>query len=462
MLPLLAVSLGYFMVILDATIVTVALPALGRDLQAGVAGLQWVVDAYAVVFAGLLLLGGTLSDRFGSRGVFPFALAAFTLASAACGLAPSLGALVAARAAQGVGAALTVPSSLALLGAAYPDPGQRARAFGLWGGIAGVAAASGPVLGGVLVAFVSWRAVFLVNLPIGAVTLWLVRRHVTATSRREGAHGLDPVGQLTALIGLGGLVVALIQGGELGWRQPIVLAGLALFVASGIAWLLTERRIGDPMVPFGLFRRPTFTGATAVGLLLNLAFYGQLFVMSLYLQYARHEPPSLAGVALLPEALAVLVASPLSGRLTGRTGPRLPMTTGMLVGALGFALLALADPGTAFALLVVPMVAVGFGISFTMPAATAAVLGAAPADRGGLAAGVLNTGRQVGGAVGIALLGALVGGRPFASGMHLPCPPPQPPLPPAPRCPGPRSADPAQARRADRHRPCPTGRPVSC
>jgi DHA2 family methylenomycin A resistance protein-like MFS transporter len=419
MLPLLAVSLGYFMVILDATIVTVALPALGRDLQAGVAGLQWVVDAYAVVFAGLLLLGGTLSDRFGSRGVFPFALAAFTLASAACGLAPSLGALVAARAAQGVGAALTVPSSLALLGAAYPDPGHRARAFGLWGGIAGVAAASGPVLGGVLVASVSWRAVFLVNLPIGAVTLWLVRRHVTATSRREGAYGLDPVGQLTALIGLGGLVVALIQGGELGWRQPIVLAGLALFVASGIAWLLTERRVGDPMVPFGLFRRPAFTGATAVGLLLNLAFYGQLFVMSLYLQHARHEPPSLAGVALLPEALAVLVASPLSGRLTGRTGPRLPMTTGMLVGALGFALLALADPGTAFALLVVPMVAVGFGTSFTMPAATTAVLGAAPADRGGLAAGVLNTGRQVGGAVGIALLGALVGGRPFASGMHL-------------------------------------------
>jgi MFS transporter, DHA2 family, methylenomycin A resistance protein len=280
MLPLLAVSLGYFMVILDATIVTVALPALGRDLQADVAGLQGVVDAYAVVFAGLLLLGGTLSDRFGSRGVFPFALAAFTLASAACGLAPSLGALGVARAAQGVGAALTVPSSLALLGAAYPDPRQRARAFGLWGGIAGVAAASGPVLGGVLVASVSWRAVFLVNLPIGAVTLWLVRRHVTATSRREGARGLDPVGQLTALISLGGLVVALIQGGD-----------------------------------------------------------------------ARHEPPSLAGVALLPEALAVL--------------------------------------------------------------------GAAPADRGGLAAGVLNTGRQVGGAVGIALLGALVGGRPFATGMHL-------------------------------------------
>jgi MFS transporter, DHA2 family, methylenomycin A resistance protein len=419
MLPLLAVSLGYFMVILDATIVTVALPALGADLHAGVAGLQWVVDAYAVAFAGLLLLGGTLSDRFGSRGVFPLALAAFTLASAACGLAPSLGALVAARAAQGVGAALAVPSSLALLGAAYPDPVQRARAFGLWGGIAGVAAASGPVLGGVLVSSVSWRAVFLVNLPIGAVTLWLVRRHVTATSRREGARGLDPVGQVTALVSLGGLVVALIQGGELGWRQPIVLTGLALFVAGGIAWLLTERRVDDPMVPLGLFRRSTFTGATAVGLLLNLAFYGQLFVMSLYLQHARHQPPSLAGVALLPEALAVLVASPLSGRLTGRHGPRLVMTAGMLVGALGFAMLALARPGTAFALLVAPMVAAGFGTSLTMPAATAAVLGAAPADRGGLAAGVLNTGRQVGGAVGVALLGALVGGRPFATGMHL-------------------------------------------
>jgi MFS transporter, DHA2 family, methylenomycin A resistance protein len=419
-LPLLAVSLGYFMVILDATIVAVALPALGRDLGSGVAGLQWVVDSYTVVLAGLLLLGGSLSDRVGSRRVFLAALVAFTLASLACGLAPSLGALVAARALQGAGAAMMVPSSLALLGAAYPDPRLRARAFGVWGGIAGIAAASGPLLGGVLTASVSWRAVFMVNLPVGLLALWLVWRHVEASSRGEGARRLDPLGQLMAVACVGGLVMALIHGGSAGWREPLVLGGLGAAAACGGVWLLAQRRARDPMVPPWLLRRRTFSGPVAVGLLLNLGFYGQLFVMSLYLQRVRGESPSLAGVALLPEALAVLVASPLSGRVTGRTGPRLPMTAGMLIGGLGFAALALTRPGTAFGLLVAPMAAAGFGISFTMPAATAAVMGAAPPDRGGLASGVLNASRQVGGAVGIALLGALVaGGRGFAAGMSL-------------------------------------------
>src|SRR5919197_2792964 len=191
--PLIAVSLGYFMVILDATIVTVALPSLGRDLGSSVAGLQWVVDAYTATLAGLLLLGGSLGDRLGSRAVFQAALAAFTLASVACGLAPSLGLLIAARAVQGAGAAMAVPSSLALLRAAYPDQRERARAFGVWGGIAGIAAASGPVLGGALTASVSWRAVLMVNLPIGLLALWLTWRHVPAAPRRGGASGIDPV-----------------------------------------------------------------------------------------------------------------------------------------------------------------------------------------------------------------------------------------------------------------------------
>jgi DHA2 family methylenomycin A resistance protein-like MFS transporter len=419
-LPLVAVSLGYFMVILDATIVTVALPALGRDLGSNVTGLQWVVDAYTLAFAGLLLLGGSLGDRWGSRAVFQSALVAFTLASVACGLAPSLGTLVAARAVQGAGAAALVPSSLALLQAAYPDRRERARAFGVWGGIAGVAAASGPVLGGVLTASISWRAVFLVNVPVGAAALWATWRHVRTSSRREGASGIDPVGQLTAVAAIGGLVVALIQGGERGWRDGLVLAGFAAFVAFGAAWLLAERRAADPMLPLWLFRRRTLSGGTAVGLLLNLGFYGQLFVMSLYLQHVRHQSPPLAGIALLPEALAVFAGSPLSGRVTGRVGPRPPMAAGMVLGALGFAALALAQPGTPYPLLVLPMVAAGFGTSFTMPAATVAVMGAAPADRGGLASGVLNASRQLGGAVGVALLGALVAaGHPFTAGMHL-------------------------------------------
>src|SRR5919198_6229529 len=277
MLPMLAVSLGYFMVILDATIVTVALPALGRDLGSGVAGLQWVVDAYTVVLAGLLLLGGSLGDRFGSRRVFLAALVAFTLASLACGLAPSLGALVAARAVQGAGAAMMVPSSLALLGAAYPDPRLRARAFGVWGGIAGIAAASGPLLGGVLTASVSWRAVFIVNLPVGVLALWLVWRHVEATSRREGARRLDPLGQLMAVACVGGLVIALIHGGSAGWRQPLVLGGLAAAAACAGVWLLAQRRARDPMVPPWLLRRAGVSGPGARGPLLNLRLFGPPF-----------------------------------------------------------------------------------------------------------------------------------------------------------------------------------------
>jgi DHA2 family methylenomycin A resistance protein-like MFS transporter len=419
-LPLVAVSLGYFMVILDATIVTVALPALGRDLGSGVAGLQWVVDAYTATLAGLLLLGGSLGDRFGSRTVFEAALAGFTLASLACGLAPSLGWLIAARALQGAGAAMAVPSSLALLRAAYPDPRERARAFGVWGGIAGIAAASGPVLGGALTASVSWRAVFVVNLPIGLTALWLTRRHVPAAPRRAGAAGIDPVGQVAAVASLGGLILALIRGGEAGWGQPLVVGGLAAFVVFGVAWVATQWRGADPMLPLELWQRPTFSGSIAVGLLLNLGFYGQLFVMSLYLQQVRHDSPSLTGVALLPEALAVLIASPLSGRLTGRVGPRRPMASGQLIGTAGFAALALIPLAGPFAPLVVPMITAGFGTAFTMPAATAAAVGAVEAGRSGLASGALNASRQVGGAVGVALLGGLVAApHAFGSGMHL-------------------------------------------
>lgn len=241
-----------------------------------------------------------------------------------------------------------------------------------------------------------------------------------APGRGQHPAGLDPAGQAVAMVALGSLVLALIQGGgHGGWRQPAVLATLALFAACAVAWLLIERRGSAPMVPLGLFRQPAFSGGVAVSLLLNCGFYGQLFVMTLYLQHVRQQAAAFAGVALLPETLAVLVGAPLSGRVTGRFGPRLPMTAGMLTGALGFALLALAQRGAPLALLAGPMTAAGLGTACTVPAATAAVVGTAPAGRAGVAAGVLNASRQVGGAIGIALLGALVAGaHQFTAGMH--------------------------------------------
>jgi MFS transporter, DHA2 family, methylenomycin A resistance protein len=396
-LPLIAVSLGYFMVILDATVVNVALPSLGHDLGGGVSQLQWVVDGYTLVFAGLLLSGGSLGDLLGGRRVFEFGLWLFTAASAACALAPSVDLLVAARLFQGLGAALLVTSSLALLRAAYPDAHERARAVGIWGGVAGVAAASGPIIGGFAVSAVSWRAVFFLNVPIGLLGLWLAARHLPPRTESSGG-GLDPLGQIAGVLALGLLTVGLIETALL----PLVIFPFAL-----AAFIALERRIKRPMLPLGLFRSHTFSGLSYVGLAINLGFYGMLFVISLYFQQVRGYSALQTGLALLPLGIFVALSSVLSGKLTGRLGPRIPMLLGLTVAGLGFLGLVAAGRHTNYAVLVAPLIAVGFGMAMTMPAATAAIIESAPADRAGIASGVLNASRQAGGAIGVALLGAL-------------------------------------------------------
>ncbi len=315
-LPLLAICLGYFMVILDATIVNVALPSIGRDLGGGVGGLQWVVDAYTVVFAGLLLSAGSIGDLIGSRKVLDTGLGLFTAASAACALAPSVEVLVGARVAQGLGAALMVPSSLALLRAAYQDTAERARAVGAWGGVAGIAAASGPILGGVLVSIADWRAVFIVNLPVGLLAMWLSYRHLPKAGERSDA-GLDPPGQVLGVLTLTLLTLGLIEGGSSGWGSPLALIGLLGFVPALLGFLAVERHARHPMLPLSLFRNRTFSGATFVGLAINLGFYGELFAISLYFQRLRGFSALETGLALVPEGVFVAVSSVLSGRLTG-------------------------------------------------------------------------------------------------------------------------------------------------
>ncbi len=415
---LIAICLGYFMTILDTTIVNVALPSIGRDLGAAVAGLQWVVDGYALVFAGLLLTGGALGDRLGSRGVFLAGLALFTLTSALCAVAPTLWTLVAFRVAQGLGAALLVPTSLALLRHSYADAGGRARAIGLWGGIAGIAAAGGPVLGGVLVAALGWRGVFLVNIPVGLLGAWLTRRYVAPAPRLRG-RGLDLPAQAAAVAALGALTFGVIEGGAWGWTSPLILGAFGLGAVATALFVAVERHKSDPMLPLGLFAAPAFSAATAVGFALNFGFYGQLFVMSLYLQQVRGYSPLLTGLALLPETGMAVVASTISGRLTARTGPRPPMLTGLALGGAGLLLLATVGPTTSYPVVGAIFVAVGFGMALTMPAATTAVMEEAPSERAGIASAVLNAARQVGGVLGVALLGALVGrDSSFVPGMH--------------------------------------------
>ena len=415
---LVAVCLGYFMVILDTTIVNVALPALREDLGTSVSGLQWVVDGYLLMFAALLLSGGVLADRIGARQVFQLGLGLFVLASVGCGLAPTTVVLVIARLVQGVGAALAVPASLALLRAAYPETAARARAIGMWGGIAGVAAAAGPILGGVLVTTASWRLVFFVNIPIGLLAMVLTARRVPSPDPRP--RGLDPAAQVTGVLALAALTLALIEGGHVG-LSPLVIAAAVVSVAAVAGFVAIERWVPAPMLPLSLFGNATFSGGNAVGLLINLGFYGELFVINLYFQQVLGYSALLAGLALLPQMGMAAVGSLLSGRFTARAGsPRPTMLVGLLIGSAGLFGLTIAGAHMPYPLLILPLVAAGFGMSFTMPAATTAVIEGAPAERAGLASGAINASRQVGGVIGVALLGAVVSGSAtFIPGLRI-------------------------------------------
>jgi DHA2 family methylenomycin A resistance protein-like MFS transporter len=396
------------MIMMDATVVNTALPELGRALSTSVSGLQWVVDGYTLVFACLLLSGGSLGDRLGARRTFLAGLALFTLASAACGLSPTLAVLNIARVAQGVGAALVLPTSLALINASYPDRARRVRAIGLWGGFGGVAAGLGPVAGGVLTTWLGWPAVFFVNVPIGLVAIVLTRRYVVAP-RPERGSGLDPLGQMLAVVTVAALAFGLIEGGARGWSALPVLGAFAVTVLAAIAFVLVERRQSDPMLPLRLFRNREFSGAIAVGAAINTGFYGQLFLLTLYLQHVQHYSPLISGLALLPMPAATSVASMLAGRRNARSGPRGVLLTGLPIGALGLFALVLTGPGTPYWLLVWPLIVLGFGTGYTMPAATAAAIEAAPGRQAGTASGAFNASRQLGSTIGVAVFGSLVG-----------------------------------------------------
>ena len=413
---LFAVCLGYFMAVLDSTVVNVALPDMARSLHTGIAGMQWVVDGYALLFASLLLTAGTLGDRWGNKETFAAGLGLFTLASALCGVAPNLGTLIAFRALQGVGAAVQVPASLALLRHHYHDARERAQAIGIWAAVTGVAVAAGPVVGGILTHALSWRSVFLVNIPVGIVGIFLTLRYVPAVPRV--AHGdLDLVAQALAILALAGLTFALIQGGVWGWTSaPVLVAGVAACLAA-VYWYENERAAEHPMLPLELFRDSTFSAANAVGAILSFGFYGELFLMSLFFQQVQHRTALAAGLALLPQTAVVSIANFVSGHLTARYGSRPPMVYGLALAGAGLLGLAYINARASLAVTVGPMVAVGLGAALAMPAMTAAAIEHTPKDRAGIGSAVLNASRQVGGVVGIALLGALISGH-LMVGLH--------------------------------------------
>ena len=414
---LIAVLLGFFIVMLDATIVNVALADIGTDLDAPMASLQWVVDSYTLVFAAFLLTSGAACDRLGARDVYLLGLLLFGVLSVVCALAPTGGTLVAARAAQGAGAAAVVPGSLALLAVIYTEPDARSRAIGLWGGAGGIAAAVGPVLGGVLVSWIGWRAVFWVNIPIIAVACRLTLRSLPAPAARHG-RAIDPLGQLLSVLGLAALTYGMIAGGESGLSNSSA-AAICCGAAVLAGLVVVEHHVDDPMLPMPLFREARFTVSALVGLALNISFFGQLFVLSLFFQRYLGYAPWLAGLALAPQACSAVIASPLGGRSTARIGAPATMLIGLLTGAAGFGSLVGVTEGTPYPMTALLTFAGGFGMAFAMPAATSAAVASAPPAYTGLAGGVINAARQTGSVIGVAALGAMIATRTFLAGFHL-------------------------------------------
>jgi DHA2 family methylenomycin A resistance protein-like MFS transporter len=408
LLTLTAMSLGYGIVQLDVTIVNTALSSMGASLGGGVSALQWVVSSYTIAFAAFILTAGALGDRVGAKKVFMMGFALFTAASLGCALAPGAVSLIGARLMQGVGAAILVPNSLALLNHAYVEEKARARAVGIWAAGASLALTTGPLAGGALIALVGWRSIFLVNLPIGLAGLWLTWRYATETKPSSGRE-LDLLGQVSAIGSLGALAGALIEGGALGWSHPLVLGGFGAFAILGALFVSRERRAQQPMLPLSLFAHRMFALTSTVGLLVNVAFYGMIFVLSLYFQQINGLSPLATGLAFLPMMGAVLPMNLLAARAAERFGARWIIASGAAIAAAGCLLLLGITRGTSYWLMLTPLLAIGAGLGLLVPPLTSTLLGSVEKARSGIAAGVLNATRQTGSVIGVALFGSLIG-----------------------------------------------------
>ena len=402
-----AALLGFFVITLDTSVVNVALPAISRDLHAGMSGLQWVVDGYVLIFAAALLSAGSLTDRIGARRAFGIGVGVFVLSSAACGLAPSLPALVSARLVQGVGAALMMPSSLTLIREAYSDGVARGRALALWSLGGAVAAAAGPVAGGAL-SLITWRLIFFINIPVGLVTL-AVLGAVRRSPRRPVPF--DAAGQITAIAAMGALTYGVIEAGAAGFTAPRVLAAFTAAAIAAVVFLIAQARGRHPMVPLDLLRSRPAVIASATGFAFIGAFTGMVFVYSLYLQDLRGQSSFTTGLVFVPLAVLSGFVSLLGARLSERFGPRVPIIGGMAV--MGFELIVLAALPATIPVWTVCLLMIPIGVSgpLAIPASTAVLLESVPAHRAGIATGVFNTSRQIGGALAVAVFGALLADR---------------------------------------------------
>jgi EmrB/QacA subfamily drug resistance transporter len=395
-------------VVMDISIVNVALPAIRRDLHASVSGLQWTVDAYTLVLASFLVLAGSTADRVGRRRVFQVGLAVFGIGSLLCALAPGTGWLIGARGVQAVGGTMLNPVAMAIIATTFPEPRERAKAIGVFGSMSGLALALGPILGGALVDAFSWRAVFWINVPITVAAIVCTALFVPE-SRAPRARRFDPVGQLLVVLVLGGVVYAIIEAGRLGWTSPAILALIAVAVAATLGLVGYEQRRADPLLELRLFRSVPFSAAIVMALVALCGFSAFLFATTLYLQAIRGLSALSAGLCLLPVGVLVILLSPRAGRLAAARGPRLPLVTSGIALALGGLASAWIGPATPLAAVIASFALFGVFLGMVNPPITNTAVSGMPRSMAGVATSLASSGRQTGTTLGVAIAGAIVG-----------------------------------------------------
>ncbi len=404
-LAVLCVSL--LVIVMDNTILNVAIPSLIRDLDASNSQVQWIIDSYTIVFAGLLLTTGSISDRFGRKGALQAGILLFMSGSILSALATSASQLIATRAFMGIGGALIMPSTLSILTNVFRDPRERGRAIAVWAGFSGLGVALGPITGGLLLKHFSWSSVFWVNVPIGLTAL-ISGAFLLTTSRDAAQDKLDPIGAFLSIVGLGALLFGVIEVPDKGWSNGSVIAGFVFGVLALTAFIVWELHTDHPMLDMRFFQNPRFAAANTAVTLTFFAMYGSLFLMTQYWQFVHGYSALEAGVRLIPYATGMMVCAPLSARLVERIGSKRVMTLGIGIVTLALILLSFVGRDTAYLLAIVPYVMMSCGIGLTMPPATESIMGSLPRDKAGVGSAVNDTTRQMGGAIGVALIGSVV------------------------------------------------------
>jgi EmrB/QacA subfamily drug resistance transporter len=402
-----AVAFGLFMIMLDNTVVNVALPSIQRDLHVKLSELEWIVTGYALTFAALLITGGKLGDLYGRRRIFVIGIAIFTLSSLACGLAPTAGFLIGARIVQGVGAALMNPASLSIITATFP-PRERGQAIGIWAGVSAMALAIGPLVGGLIVDNINWNWIFFINVPVGVVGIIVSRLVIRESRDTSHEQSVDLPGLVTSSAGLFALTYALIEGNRHGWTSAEIVGLFAAAAVLLVAFVVLERYQRLPMLDLSLFRNGSFTGANLVAMLVSLGMFGVFFFVSLYIQNILGWTPTQAGASFLPMTILIILVAPAAGKLSDRVGSRWLMGGGMTLVSISLLLYQRVGLHSTFWTLLPAMLLGGVGMAMTMSPMTAAAMSSVPVDKAGVGSGVLNSFRQLGGSLGIALMGAIL------------------------------------------------------